>query len=252
MTTFAPDVDLGSDVDPFDPTAAPVDHRLPVLQESILPDHLLDRDTAAVIAPEQRTAGVTTAVRRHSYPLEVVGADATRPPIRAWFDDEGRLARFTITNRWRERLLGRDLGEEITAVLRQPRSTAAAVTAPEPTPAALPTELSREWLDQLYEESTRDQERAADPAQEQCVTGRSRSQLLRVELDRDGRARSVRIDPTWLSRCRVGDLCEAVIEAHQSACDALAALPCSEADPVDSMAARADALFAVLTGRTAA
>ncbi|MFX4272848.1 hypothetical protein ACQBAR_06670 [Propionibacteriaceae bacterium Y1685] len=229
MTTFAPDVDLDSDVDPLDPTAAPVDHGLP-----------------------EQAGGVTATVRRHSYPLEVVGAEAARPPIRAWFDDSGRLARFTITNRWRERLLGRDLGEEITAVLRQPRSTAAAVTAPEPTLSALPTQLSREWLDQLYEESTRDQERAADPVEEQSVTGRSRSQLVRVELDLDGRARSVSIDSTWLSRCRVGDLCEAVIEAHQSASDALAALPRPMADPADSMSARADALFAVLTGRTAA
>lgn len=150
--------------------------------------------------------------------------------VRIWVDDNRRLTKILISNRWRERSRGTSLSSMLDEVflMAQARIAVGAQFAHEPEPERVPP-LSWEALAELQQQSFEIAEESArldalppDQVQENRwegtkVEGVSSNRMVRARLNIFGLTEQVTFDSAWLNQSRVSQVCESVMEAHRDA-----------------------------------
>ncbi len=152
--------------------------------------------------------------------------------VRIWVDDDKRLTKVRISNRWRDRAKGTSLSSMFDEAFLLANATLASSTPPQfgaDAPAGQGAALSWDSLDAILSESAQlDQEAARLDAlppdqvvpnrwQGNQVEGLSANQMVAVLLSIHGRTERVVFSEQWLRQARVSEVCEAVMEAHRQA-----------------------------------
>lgn len=152
--------------------------------------------------------------------------------VRIWVDDDKRLTKVRISNRWRDRAKGTSLSSMFDEAFLLANATLASSAPPRSAASAQAGQapaLSWDSLDAILAESARlDQEAARLDAlpPEQVVPNRwlgsqveglSANQMVAVLLSIHGRTERVVFSEQWLRQARVSEVCEAVMEAHRQA-----------------------------------
>lgn len=158
-------------------------------------------------------------------------ADARRA-VRVWVDDDRRLTAVLISNRWRERLRRSTLEAAFADALSLAQGRVA-----EPVSVDLPTAADPDargpgltWTVLDAHRTRLESVRAEAAAMESDpgdivpatlvgveVEATSDNALVTVRLAVDASTRSVHFDEGWLAQARVGDICDAVLQAHRQA-----------------------------------
>lgn len=151
--------------------------------------------------------------------------------VRIWMDDEKRLTKVRISNRWRDRAKGTSLSSmfdeafllaNATLGSSVPPATASAAETPQDTP------LSWEALDAVLAETARlDRESAELDEHPEEVTasrwigasveGYNAQHTVGVRLSLHGRTEKVDFSEQWLRQARVSEVCDGIMEAHRDA-----------------------------------
>lgn len=150
--------------------------------------------------------------------------------VHVWLDDEQRVARLRVSNRWRERLKDASLADTLVSLVGgyQPMSGVdlSLEQASEPVD---PRPLSSEALDALLERTLELDDKRAKLAQRSpdevtptrmegaSVEGRSANRMVSVTLAAHGATIAVTLDDDWLPRAKAEDLGNAVMEAYRDA-----------------------------------
>jgi hypothetical protein len=152
--------------------------------------------------------------------------------VRIWVDDNKRLAKVRISNRWRDRARGTSLSSMFDEAFLLANATLGSSALPfdgvseDRQPAAA---LSWDSLDAILAETTRlatDAEALDQLPPDQVVPSRwvgspveaySSSQMVAVRLSLHGRTEKVAFSEQWLRQARVAEVCDAVLEAHRAA-----------------------------------
>ena len=152
--------------------------------------------------------------------------------VRIWVDDDKRLTKVRISNRWRERARGTSLSSMFDEAFLLANATLGSSVPPvdditgdgEPSDA-----LSWDSLDAILAETTRLANEAAaldQLAPDQVTPNRwvgspieaySDNQMVVVRLSIHGRTEKVAFSEQWLRQARVAEVCDAVLEAHRAA-----------------------------------
>jgi hypothetical protein len=152
--------------------------------------------------------------------------------VRIWVDDDKRLTKVRISNRWRDRARGTSLSSMFDEAFLLANATVGASVpllgdiAGDGDAAAA---LSWDSLDAILAESSRLAAEAAAldelPA-DVVVPNRwvgapveacSHNQMVAVRLSLHGRTEKVAFSEQWLRQARVAEVCDAVLEAHRAA-----------------------------------
>ncbi len=156
--------------------------------------------------------------------------------VRIWVDEDRRLAKVRISNRWRERAKGTSLssmfdeafllataqlGDESTALMP---ADADAGSKPEPV-EPLSWDSVFDALRRADEIQAKYAELDAKPQDEvrqsrwtgSEAVGVSDNRMVQVTLDLHGMTRQVQFQETWLQQSRVSEICDAVMQAHRAA-----------------------------------
>lgn len=150
--------------------------------------------------------------------------------VRVWVDENRRLTKIRISNRWRERSRGTTLSSMLDEALlmAQARIGTGTPRVAEREPDRVPP-LSWESLAELQQQSFEIAEESArlddlPPAQVQpsrwegaLVEGTSSNRMVKARLSLFGLTEQVTFDPAWLRDSRVSQVCESVMEAHRDA-----------------------------------
>jgi hypothetical protein len=152
--------------------------------------------------------------------------------VRIWVDDDRRLTKVRISNRWRDRARGTSLSSMFDEAFLLANATLGSSTlpvAPAPEEAAPTDVLSWDSLDAILAETTRLAKEAAALDQlppDQVTPNRwvgvpveaySANQMVAVRLSVQGRTEKVAFSEPWLRQARVAEVCDAVLEAHRNA-----------------------------------
>ena len=149
--------------------------------------------------------------------------------VRIWVDDDKRLTKVRISNRWRDRARGTSLSSMFDeAFLLANASIGSPLPVMEDADEPVPSDyLSWESLDVLVAEldHVADEEAALDavPSADvvpsrwvgQVVEGHSANQMVAVRLSIQGKVEKVTFSDAWLRQARVSEVCEAVMEAYR-------------------------------------
>lgn len=153
--------------------------------------------------------------------------------VRVWVDDDKRLTKVRISNRWRDRARGTSLSSMFDEAFLLANATLGSSTPPidDPSDGGGSTEaLSWESLDAIVAETARLAEESAAldqlPADQVApnrwvgspVEAYSANQMVVVRLSIHGRTEKVAFSEPWLRQARVAEVCDAVLEAHRAAC----------------------------------
>lgn len=193
-------------MDPNDPTAA--------------------HETTAAPRPDGKSSG----------PDEGEDADAgaalsdDRGAVHVWLDDERRVVKVRVSNRWRERLKDTPLGDTVAQTIVSGQSRGEAYPdLPEPTEEVSGHAMSEAALDALLErtlelDDKRHKLEALPPDQitptrweGRGCEGTSANRMVTVALGIQGITHAVRLDEEWLAGAKAADLGQAILEAHQNA-----------------------------------
>lgn len=149
--------------------------------------------------------------------------------VRIWVDDDLRLTKVVVSNRWRERRRGTSLSSMFDEAFLLAHARLGVASDPViPREGKTPT-LSAEALSEFQEQSFEAAEEAARldalPADEvrpsrwqgTPVEGVSNNRMVTARLNLFGHTEQTLFDEEWLAQSRVSQLCEAVMEAHQDA-----------------------------------
>jgi len=152
--------------------------------------------------------------------------------VRIWVDDDRRLTKVRISNRWRERARGTSLSSMFDESFLLANAAHGSSTPPGSPVAAerVPTDaLSWDSLDAILAETRRlaHQAEALDQLPPDQVTPNrwvgatveafSTNQMVAVRLSIHGRTEKVAFAEPWLRQARVAEVCDAVLEAHRAA-----------------------------------
>lgn len=150
--------------------------------------------------------------------------------VRIWVDDDRRVTKVRVSNRWRERSRGTTLSSMFDEAFLLAFSRVGFGTEPDQsTPAVDAPKLSGQALAELQQQSFELAEESArlDALPESevrpsrwegaAVVGTSENQLVTVRLTLFGYTERVVFDDAWLAQSRVSQICDAVMEAHQDA-----------------------------------
>ncbi len=152
--------------------------------------------------------------------------------LRIWVDDDKRLTKVRISNRWRDRARGTTLSSMFDEAFLLANATLGSSVLPvedapddgEPVGA-----LSWDSLDAILAETTRLAKEAAEMDElprGQVVPNRwigspveaySSNQMVAVRLSLHGHTEKVTFSEQWLRQARVAEVCDAVIETHRAA-----------------------------------
>lgn len=158
------------------------------------------------------------------------GFPDTTGSLRIWVDDDRRLIKVLVSNRWRERAKGTTLATmfDEAFLLAQARLGVPPAPSVPPEPRTVPT-LSWEALAELQEQSfeiAEEEKRLGGLSEDEIrpnrwvgtpVQGVSENQMVTVSLDIFGLTEHVRFDDLWVAQSRVSQVCDGVMEAHQDA-----------------------------------
>jgi hypothetical protein len=152
--------------------------------------------------------------------------------VRIWVDENLRLTKVRISNRWRDRAKGTSLSSMFDEAFLLANATIGS-SAPPVTATTEPFEgsatLSWESLDEVLAETVRLNEESARldalPYHEVAanrwlgnrVEGLSSNQMVAVLLSLHGHSERIAFSEQWLRQARVSEVCESVMEAHRSA-----------------------------------
>jgi len=148
--------------------------------------------------------------------------------VHVWLDDDLRVSNVRVSNRWRERLKGADVGQALLLVLRAAQLRPG-LNLPETEPEQPPTwPLDRYRLARLTEEIHEIDERSAaldahpeavrpQEIQGTPVSGASHNRMVTVQLGLSGATQSIDAEPSWLKSAKSDDLGRALVEAHADA-----------------------------------
>jgi hypothetical protein len=152
--------------------------------------------------------------------------------VRIWVDDDKRLTKVRISNRWRDRARGTSLSSMFDEAFLLANATLGSSTPPVgdvPDDGGPADALSWDSLDAILAETTRLTKEAAAldqlPPDEVIpnrwvgspVEGHSANQMVAVRLSIHGRTEKVAFSDQWLRQARVAEVCDAVLEAHRDA-----------------------------------
>ena len=152
--------------------------------------------------------------------------------VRIWVDDDKRLTKVRISNRWRDRARGTSLSSMFDEAFLLANATLGSSTPPVgdvPDDGGPADALSWDSLDAILAETTRLTKEAAAldqlPPDEVIpnrwvgspVEGLSANQMVAVRLSIHGRTEKVAFSEQWLRQARVAEVCDAVLEAHRAA-----------------------------------
>lgn len=152
--------------------------------------------------------------------------------VRIWVDDDKRLTKVRISNRWRDRARGTSLSSMFDEAFLLANATLGSSTPPvgDVSDDGGPADaLSWDSLDAILAETTRLTKEAAAldqlPPDEVIpnrwvgspVEGHSANQMVAVRLSIHGRTEKVAFSEQWLRQARVAEVCDAVLEAHRAA-----------------------------------
>ena len=152
--------------------------------------------------------------------------------VRIWVDDDKRLTKVRISNRWRDRARGTSLSSMFDEAFVLANATLGASVPPfddVPDDTDPSDVLSWDSLDAILAETTRlaNEAAALDQLPPEQVTpnrwvgspveGYSINQMVAVRLSIHGRTEKVAFSAEWLRQARVAEVCDAVIEAHLAA-----------------------------------
>lgn len=152
--------------------------------------------------------------------------------VRIWVDDDKRLTKVRISNRWRERAKGTSLSSMFDEAFLLANATLGSATPPMsgvPDDGSTSDPLSWDSLDAILAETTRLAAQAAAldrlPPDEVTpnrwvgapVEAHSANQMVAVRLSIHGRTEKVAFSEQWLRQARVAEVCDAVLEAHRAA-----------------------------------
>jgi len=151
--------------------------------------------------------------------------------VRIWVDDDKRLTKVRISNRWRDRARGTSLSSMFDEAFLLANATLGSSVPPvDDVPAGESDDaLSWDSLDAILAETARlDQEAALLDQQppDQVVPNRwvgapveaySANHMVTVRLSIHGRTEKVAFSEQVLRQSRVAEVCDAVLEAHRAA-----------------------------------
>jgi hypothetical protein len=152
--------------------------------------------------------------------------------VRVWVDENLRLTKVRISNRWRDRAKGTSLSSMFDEAFLLANATIGSSTPPVTAtsgPGQVAPTLSWQSLDEILAETVRLNQEAtrldALPSDEVVpnrwignrVEGLSTNQMVAVLLSIHGRTERIAFSEQWLRQARVAEVCEAVMEAHRSA-----------------------------------
>jgi len=151
--------------------------------------------------------------------------------VRIWVDDDKRLSKVRISNRWRDRARGTSLSSMFDEAFLLANATLGSSVPPvDDVPAGESDDaLSWDSLDAILAETARlDQEAALLDQQppDQVIPNRwvgapveaySANHMVTVRLSIHGRTEKVAFSEQWLRQSRVAEVCDAVLEAHRAA-----------------------------------
>lgn len=150
--------------------------------------------------------------------------------VRIWVDDDRRLTKILISNRWRERSRGTSLSSMLDEVFLMAQARIAVGSArlggnePERVPP-MSWEALAELQQQSFEISEESDRLDALPPDQveqsrwvgETVEGVSSNRMVTARLSLFGLTEQVTFDQAWLQQSRVSQLCESVMEAHRDA-----------------------------------
>lgn len=156
--------------------------------------------------------------------------------VRIWVDDEHRLTKVVISNKWRDRAKGTSLSsmfDEAFLLATAQLGDGDAIAMPqdldtEPEPQSgepLSWDGVLEALRRVDEFNAAVAELEAKPEEEVVpsrwvgaeAVGSSQNRMVQVTLDIHGHTRQVQFNEGWLLQSRVSEVCDAVMQAHQQA-----------------------------------
>ena len=152
--------------------------------------------------------------------------------VRIWVDDDKRLTKVRISNRWRDRARGTSLSSMFDEAFLLANATLGSSVPPgDDVREGGDSEGALSWdsLDAILAETARLDEEAALLDQrppEQVVPNRwvgapveaySANHMVGVRLSSHGRTEKVAFSEQWLRQARVAEVCDAVLEAHRAA-----------------------------------
>ena len=152
--------------------------------------------------------------------------------VRIWVDENLRLTKVRISNRWRDRAKGTSLSSMFDEAFLFANASIGSSTSPVTAPASpdqASATLTWQSLDEILAETVRLNQEAARldalPYAEVVpnrwvgnrVEGLSANQMVAVLLSIHGRTERIAFSEPWLRQARVAEVCEAVMEAHRSA-----------------------------------
>jgi hypothetical protein len=186
------------------------------------------------------------------------GFPDTSGSLRIWVDDDRRLTKVVVSNRWRERGKGTTLASMFDEAFLLAQARLGVPPAPSVPPEhSVAPELSWEALAEAQEQSfeiAEEEQRLGAMPEDQLrpnrwvgtsVQGVSANQMVTVTLDIFGLTESVRFDDMWVAQARVAQVCDGVMEAHQDAYSRFRP-PVYEDGDRERLARRADALSGAL------
>lgn len=150
--------------------------------------------------------------------------------VHVWFDDQHRVTRVRVSNRWRERLRKekKELAEVLVELLRM-QQTRPAAPLPEPEVSSTTTteRLNDVTLDRLMERS-KELDRLGDALRARTdvrrtrlvgerVTGSSSNRMVQVMIDPRAHTGEIHLDRAWLDHATAATLGEAITQAHLDA-----------------------------------
>jgi len=152
--------------------------------------------------------------------------------VRIWVDDDKRLTKVRISNRWRDRARGTSLSSMFDEAFLLANATLGSSIPPFASATddgATSDPLSWGSLDAILAETNRLAKAAAaldELPPDQVTPNRwvgspveaySANQMVAVRLNLHGRTEKIAFSEQWLRQARVSEVCDAVLEAHRVA-----------------------------------